>query len=126
MFETVFSDSAGDKVAFLREAVESGYTVVVCYIGLANPGISEERVAMRVSQGGYDVPAKKLKSRFPRTLANLKAAITKLPDILVYDNSDLRRPFQRIAVFHNSRVTYRSKRVPAWLIPLVPRIRNRK
>ena len=69
---------------------------------------------MRVSQGGHDVPAGKLKSRFPRTLANLKAAIRELPHVLIYDNDDLRRPFRRVAVFRNGRPVYRSKRVPKW------------
>ena len=75
VFETVFSDPAGDKLAFLKGTVESGYTVVVCFIGIAGPQASEQRVAMRVSQGGHDVPAEKLVARFPRTMANLKAAI---------------------------------------------------
>src|SRR5690349_17938499 len=56
VFETVFSDPAGDKLAFLEEAARSGYTVVLCFIGLSGPDQSLERVAMRVSQGGHDVP----------------------------------------------------------------------
>ena len=78
-FETVFSDPAGDKLNFLKEAVAAGYAVVLCFIGLEDAALSEERVAMRVSQGGHDVPTEKLKSRFPRTLRNLKAAIGGLP-----------------------------------------------
>ena len=77
VFETVFSDPVGDKMGFLKEAVESGYTVLLCYIGISGPDVSEARVAMRVSQGGHDVPSEKLASRFPRTLANLKAAIPR-------------------------------------------------
>ena len=119
VFETVFSDPAGDKLAFLKDAAKAGYTVVLCYVGIATPGISEERVAMRVSQGGHDVPAEKLKSRFPRTVANLLAAIRELPHVLIYDNSDLRRPFRRVAAFHKGRLVYRSKRFPQWLKPLV-------
>ena len=115
VFETVFSDPARDKLDFLKEAIQTGYTVVLCYIGLASPQISNERVAMRVSQGGHDVPAEKLTSRFRRTLANLKTAIRELPHVLIYDNSDLRHPFRRIAVFHNGHTAYRSKRVPEWL-----------
>jgi len=52
--------------------------------------MSEQRVSMRVSQGGHDVPADKLAARFPRTLANLATAIRELPCVLVFDNSDLR------------------------------------
>jgi len=62
---------------------------VLCFIGLSSARRSAERVAMRVSQGGHDVPTDKLKSRFPRTLANLKGAIRTLPHVLVFDNSNL-------------------------------------
>jgi predicted ABC-type ATPase len=118
VFETVFSDPAGDKLGFLKQAVEAGYTVVLCYIGLSGPEISEERVAMRVSQGGHDVPVEKLQSRFPRILSNLQTAIREVPHVLIYDNSDLRRPFRRAAMFRQGTLVYRSKQVPAWLKPL--------
>jgi predicted ABC-type ATPase len=75
VFETVFSDPVGDRVAFLEVAARGGYIVVLCYIGLADPEQSTQRVAMRVSQGGHDVPDDKLAARFPRTLENLRRPI---------------------------------------------------
>jgi predicted ABC-type ATPase len=119
IFETVFSDPVGEKLAFLRDAASTGYSVVLCFIGLSGPELSEERVAMRVSQGGHDVPTEKLKSRFPRTMTNLRAALHVLPHVLIYDNSDLRRPFRRVAVFNHGRQVFRSKSLPEWLKPLV-------
>ena len=44
--------------------------------------------------GGHDVPAGKLEERFPRTLANLVDAIRTLPLVRVYDNENLRNPYQ--------------------------------
>jgi len=120
VFETVFSDPVGDKVGFLKEATRAGYTVVVCFIGLSGPGISDQRVAMRVSQGGHDVPVAKLNARFPRTMANLARAIRELPVVFVYDNDDLRRPFRRVAVFEHGRATFMTKAPPAWLTAAVP------
>lgn len=115
-FETVFSNPAGEKLKFLEDAVASGYTVVLCFIGLARPALSRERVAMRVSQGGHDVPDDKLESRFPRILANLRRAIRRLPHVLVYDNSDLRLPFRRIAQCERGRITFRSEVLPEWFV----------
>ena len=115
VFETVFSDPVGDKLTFLKDAVTAGYTVVLCFIGISSPGISEERVAMRVSQGGHDVPTEKLRTRYPRTLANLKAAIRELPHVLVFDNNDLSTPFRRVAVFENGKLTIRQNPLPRWL-----------
>jgi len=93
--------------------------VVLCYIGIASPDVSEERVAMRVSQGGHDVPTEKLESRFPRTLANLKAAIRELPHVLVFDNSDLRTPFRQVAIFERGRRVWSTASVPGWFQPLL-------
>ena len=120
VFETVFSDPVGDKLAFLREAALSGYTAVLCYIGIAGPEVSEERVAMRVSQGGHDVPTEKLRSRYPRTIANLKAAIRELPHVLVFDNGDLSTPFRLVAVFREGRLLRSIGPMPEWLEPLLP------
>ena len=119
VFETVFSDPVGEKLAFLQEAMRAGYTVVLCFIGIAGPEVSETRVAMRVSQGGHDVPTAKLFARFPRTLANLQAAIRALPHVLVFDNDDLRTPFRRVAVFEQGRAVVLTSPVPRWLEPLL-------
>jgi len=121
VFETVFSDPVGDKRRFLREAAQAGYTVVVCFIGISSAGVSEERVAMRVTQGGHDVPTEKLASRFPRTLANLRAAIAELPHVIVFDNDDLRTPFRIVVTFKDGKLVELNKPIPRWLRPVLPR-----
>lgn len=119
VFETVFSDPVGDKLRFLRDAAQSGYVVVLCFIGIAGPETSEQRVAMRVSQGGHDVTSEKLVARFSRTMANLKAAISQLPFILIFDNDDLRIPFRRVAVFEQGRLEWSTEPIPLWLRDLL-------
>lgn len=115
IFETVFSDPVGDKLAFLKGAAEAGYAVVLCFVGIGSASVSEERVAMRVSQGGHDVPSEKLRERFPRVLANLKKAICELPCVLIFDNDDLRRPFRQVAVFMNGEPVRMDEAAPGWL-----------
>ena len=95
VFETVFSDPVGDKLSFLADIASQGYTVVLCYIGIASAEQSDERVAMRVTQGGHDVP--------------------QLPHVLVFDNSDLGRPFRLVAVFERGQRTTQADPVPDWL-----------
>jgi len=119
VFETVFSDPVGDKLAFLKQSARQGYAVVMCFIGLADSDRSEERVAMRVSQGGHDVPTHKLTARFPRTMTNLKQAMRDLPCVLVFDNDDLGTPFRLVAVFQNGRQTFLAKSIPHWLEPVL-------
>jgi predicted ABC-type ATPase len=119
VFETVFSDPVCDKLKFLREAAQQGYRVVLCFIGISGPAVSEERVAMRVTQGGHDVPTEKLQQRFPRTLANLRAALCELPHVLFYDNDDLSQPFRKVAESENGRMIFRADPLPLWLAGLL-------
>jgi predicted ABC-type ATPase len=84
--ETVFSDPAGDKLAFLRETMEAGYRVVLLFIGLASPELSQARVISRVALGGHNVPDEKLFSRFPRTRANLAQAARFVDETHLYDS----------------------------------------
>jgi predicted ABC-type ATPase len=120
VFETVFSDPVGDKVAFLEEAARSGSTVVLCFFGISSSDLSIVRVAMRVSQGGHNVPDEKLRSRFPRTLENLRAAILRLPHVLVFDNSDLHIPYRLVAAFDHGIVNQLAEPVADWLQGLMP------
>ena len=115
VFETVFSDPVGDKIGFLQRAAEAGYNVILCFIGISDPAMSEERVTMRVTQGGHDVPAEKLATRFPRTLENLRKSIRTLPHVFVFDNSDLSDPYRQIAFLHNGEADFLSKSLPVWL-----------
>ncbi|MBL9170686.1 MAG: zeta toxin family protein [Verrucomicrobiales bacterium] len=119
VFETVFSDPVGEKLTFLKEAAIAGYTVVLCFIGVSGPKVSEERVAMRVSQGGHDVPTAKLIARFPRILVNLEASIRELPHVLIFDNDDLRTPFREVAQFRKGQRLSLRPPVPKWLKPLL-------
>jgi predicted ABC-type ATPase len=115
VLETVFSDPVGDKLGFLRTAAEAGYTVLLCFIGIAGPEVSEERVAMRVLQGGHDVPQEKLTARYPRILENLRRAMREAPHVWVFYNDDLRRSFRLVAVCEGGKVVRVEKPVPRWL-----------
>lgn len=114
IFETVFSDPVGDKLGFLKQSADSGYAVVLCFVGIAGVETSEQRVAMRVSQGGHDVPSEKLVERFPRTLANLAAAIRELPCVLVFDHDDLETPFRHVATYLSGQAVQAIEPPPLW------------
>ena len=120
IFETVFSDPVGDKIAFLKEAERSGYTVILLFIGAKGSEISDERVAMRVLKGGHDVPADKLKERYPRVMKNLQRALLEISNVRVYDNSDLREPYRLVATRENAQSIELYGETPEWLRVLLP------
>lgn len=122
VFETVLSDPVGAKVGFLVDAHARGYHVVMCFIGLDSAATSDERVAMRVLQGGHDVPEEKVRDRYARSLENLARAIRKLPTVWVYDNSDLAHPFRKIAEFEAGHVASEHPPAPSWFESVRARI----
>lgn len=119
IFETVFSDPVGDKLNFLKEVENAGYTVVLFFIGIDGIDTSRQRVAMRVLKGGHDVPSSKLESRYDRTNENLRRALLSLANVAVYDNSNLLQPYRLVAEVRE-RVLRTIDPVPEWLRPLLP------
>jgi predicted ABC-type ATPase len=99
VFETVLSDPVGAEVRELEEWSRSGLAVIVIFIRIDSPDTSKQRVAMRVLQGGHDVPDENLESRFHRTLANLQRAVQALPVVVIFDNTDLSRPYRLEAIY---------------------------
>jgi predicted ABC-type ATPase len=112
--ETVFSDPEGAKVEFLRDAQQRGYTVMLIFIGLDDSDLSLGRVVRRVQKGGHDVPDDKLRSRFPRTLANLANALTFVDYAMVYDNSSGEEPYRLVAELQKGDVVRRGTTQPDW------------
>jgi predicted ABC-type ATPase len=119
VFETVFSDPVGNKLNFLKDTESAGYTVVLVFIGIAGPEISDDRVAMRVSQGGHDVPRKKLVERFPRIMNNLKRAMTELSNVWVYDHSELDQGYRLVAMRENGQGIKLHRPAPEWVQALL-------
>jgi predicted ABC-type ATPase len=120
IFETVFSDPVGDKLRFLKDAEQSGYTALLLFVGIDNAQLSATRVDMRVSKGGHNVPGEKLAERFPRIMRNLQQALVWLPNVRVYDNSDLDRPYRIVASLEEGRGIELYPPIPGWLQPLLP------
>jgi predicted ABC-type ATPase len=76
---------------------------------------------MRASSGGHDVPRKKLIERFPRTMTNLKRALTELSNVWVYDHTDLDRGYRLVATMENGKAIELKKPTPKWLQSALPK-----
>jgi predicted ABC-type ATPase len=100
--------------------VANGYHVVLCFVGVSRPEKSLQRVAVRVMEGGHDVPTDKVMSRYPRVMENLRLALLRLPLVLVYDNDDLREPHRFCLAAGMGKVLEVWEPVPEWLRGLLP------
>lgn len=65
-FETVFSHES--NLDDMRLAVEAGYKVYLYFVSTESPEINKYRVALRVKEGGHDVPGERIKQRYYRSL----------------------------------------------------------
>jgi predicted ABC-type ATPase len=84
-FETVLS--MPDKVEFIRRAGKAGFFVRLFFVGTDDPSINAKRVALRVMEGGHDVPISKIIARYTRSLTNCSLAAGIADRAYVYDNS---------------------------------------
>lgn len=84
-FETVLS--MPDKVDFIQRARQAGFFVRLFFVGTDDPSINAKRVALRVMEGGHDVPISKIITRYTRSLANCSVAARIADRAYVYDNS---------------------------------------
>jgi predicted ABC-type ATPase len=85
---------------------------VLIFIGVESADLS--RVLERVEAGAHDVPDEKIDSRFPRTFANLRRAVTFVDEALLFDNSSSDHPFRFVAAFRNGKRRRRKGYAPAW------------
>lgn len=113
--ETVFSDPAGAKLDFLRKAIAAGYQVELHFIGISGADLSEVRVAVRVMQGGHDVPTERLARRYDQSLKNMVAAIGFVPTVRVFDNSSQEHPYRLVLRAENGKVIESADPTPDWL-----------
>jgi predicted ABC-type ATPase len=118
--ETVFSDPAGAKLQYLRDAIAANYRVTLYYIGIASAQLSEARVSQRVRAGGHDVPPERLARRFRQSLENLAQAVKFVPEVHVFDNSSSTAPYRLVLSVLDGRTAFAADPFPAWLAPVTP------
>ena len=111
-FETVFSHAS--KIDFIAKAKSLGYEVILIYIHLGNPDLNEARVQQRVSEGGHNVPAEKIRSRIPRTMAHITRALPLVDSVRFLDNSFRHDPFRQVATIRNGRKRILTHPLPDW------------
>ena len=73
----------------LKNLKLAGYRIAIIFLWLPSPRVALRRIAMRVRQGGHDVPRHEVLRRFDRGWKNFHAVYRSLADTwMVYDNSE--------------------------------------
>ncbi len=83
--ESVFSTC--EKVEFVKKAKAAGFFVRLFFICTDDPSINAKRVAMRVMEGGHDVPIGKIIKRYYLSLEKCIKALQLVDRAYFYDNT---------------------------------------
>ena len=83
--ETVFSTP--EKVDFVQRAKIAGFFIRLFFVCTNDPSINAQRVALRVMEGGHDVPIPKIISRYYRSIANCVEVVPLIDRVYFNDNS---------------------------------------
>lgn len=75
-------------LATLKKCKAAGYRINMLYVWLDSPELAIARVALRVQQGGHDVPIDTIRRRYLKSIHNMIDYYLELADhAAVYDNS---------------------------------------
>jgi predicted ABC-type ATPase len=119
--ESVFSHPS--KLDLVRDLRTAGYRVHLVYVHVPLP-LARRRVTTRVALGGHDVPVEKIRSRYPRLIANLLAAIPLVERTYLFDNSSAERLHRHVMTFADGRLVRLDADPPRWVAQLFPALRT--
>ncbi len=107
-------------LARLHEAKSAGYRTLLVYIALRTAELHIERVRLRVSQGGHDVPDSDIRRRYERSLLHAPKAMRLADEAVVLDNSGVGP--ERMLALSAGRITWRADSLPAWVMELASQL----
>ena len=84
-FETTLSGL--NYLQFIKEAKLKGYEVVFFFVWLNSIELAKQRVAVRVTKGGHNIPADVIERRYNKGLHNFSKYVVKADAWYIYNNS---------------------------------------
>ena len=83
--ETVLSTPKYRRL--VRAAKKQSFEIRLIYVLLDTPERNVERVSLRVSKGGHNVPANKIRERYQRSVEQVPWFLSNADRAWIYDNS---------------------------------------
>ncbi len=104
-------------IGVLRRAMSAGYATVLVYVCLGHPELHIERVRLRVSRGGHNIPDDDVRRRYFRSLERAPEALRLADCGIVLDNSGLEAV--RMLLLERGRLVWQAEVLPEWVRGLV-------
>lgn len=93
-FETTLSTKTYKTI--IKECKSKGYKIVLLFFWLNSPGLAIDRVKIRVSKGGHNIPDDVIKRRYKRGLDNFFEIFMPLCDYWQFIDNSFNVPYKII------------------------------
>ncbi|MCU6796841.1 zeta toxin family protein [Paenibacillus sp. WQ 127069] len=108
--------SGGYVIRLMQEARANNFEITMFYVGLGDPNLNIERVAIRVRNGGHHIPSKDILHRHHSSIQNLLNHLDLVNYLLVVDNSALNGEI--VLEADNGKLKYQDPKLPKWVLPI--------
>ncbi|WP_404995428.1 zeta toxin family protein [Cupriavidus pauculus] len=120
-FETTLSGR--HELQLMEDAKRKGYKVNLVFFSLDTPDLNIGRIAVRVEDGGHNVPTADVLRRYQRSLENLPTALGIADRAYVLDNSGTRA--RLLLSMEKGQVKRLSRDLPEWAKPALNAYKSR-
>lgn len=106
----------------MHKANKMGYEVTMFYVALRNVNQNIERVAMRVKNGGHNIPTVDIIRRSTTSFKHLLEYINIIDNLVVIDNSE--DDGEIILEVNNNFITFEASNLPQWALPVLEQLKK--
>jgi predicted ABC-type ATPase len=106
----------------MQKAKEMGYEVTMFYVALGNVKQNIERVAMRVKNGGHDIPTEDIIRRNTTSFKHLYEYAHIIDNLILIDNSEDNGEI--VLEINNAVITFEACNLPQWALPVLEQFKE--
>ncbi|MFB4166179.1 zeta toxin family protein [Alteribacillus sp. JSM 102045] len=107
----------------MQHAKEMGYEVTMFYVALRYVNQNIERVAMRVKNGGHDIPTEDIMRRNTTSFRNLYEYASMIDNLVLIDNSE--DDGKIIMEINDSVINFEVSPLPQWALPVAEQLKKK-
>jgi len=108
--------AGGNAIRQMHKAKTMGYQITMFYVALSNVNQNIERVAMRVKNGGHDIPTEDILRRNKTSFEHLYKYAKMMDNLLLIDNS--KDDGEIVMEINSGQITFQSTNLPPWVNPV--------
>ncbi|APB38107.1 zeta toxin family protein [Heyndrickxia coagulans] len=113
--------AGGNVIRQMEKAKAMGYKITMFYVALNNVNQNIERVAMRVKNGGHDIPTEDILRRNKTSFEHLHNYATMADNLVLIDNSLYNGEI--VLEVNDGQITFEKSNLPKWALPVWERFK---